>query len=308
MSDSNNSIPENVIELAHARIAARAAKDWALADQLRAQIADAGYDVKDVAGGFELTPRQAFPVIARIGDMRKFTEKEYEISVGIYVDGFIEDAVDSIKAIQKHSADTCAILIVISGALNPEELSSLKSIIDARTYIVQISEGVGFGEATNAILKFASSPYVVLMDPSTRFLGDAITPALKELQSGEWSTVGWRGGLVDVEDEWRSVNDKGPGAVDVLFGYFLGVNRSDAIECGGFNNRAVYYRNADIEFSLRLRQAQGNLLQMELPLEQARHHGYYDTDPEYRDEQSRKNYERILERFRGKNEILVPRR
>jgi len=308
MSELDNSIPQNVIELANARIAARAAKDWALADQLRAQIAEAGYDVKDVASGFELTARQAFPVIARIGDMRKFTEETFDISVGIYVDGFIEDAVESVKAIQSHSDDSCAILIIISGTLNSEELSSLKSIIDARTYIVQVSDGVGFGEATNAILKFAPSPYVVLLDPSTRFLGDAITPVLNELQSGEWSAVGWRGGLVDVDDEWRSVNDKGPGAVDVLFGYFLGVNRSDAIECGGFNNRAVYYRNADIEFSLRLRQAQGNLLQMELPLEQARHHGYYDADPEYRDEQSRKNYERILERFRGKNEILVPRR
>ena len=47
---------------------------------------------------------------------------------------------------------------------------------------------------------------------------------------------------------------------------------------------------------------------MELPLEQARHHGYYDTDEAYRDEQSKKTYDRILERFRGKTEILVERR
>jgi len=308
MSDLDNSIPEIVIELAHARISARAAKDWALADQLRSQIADAGYDLKDVAGGFELISRQAFPVISRIGDMRKFTEKEFDISVGIYVDGFIGDAAESIKAIREHSGESTAIVVIISGAVSADELQLIKSIIDQRTFLVQVTEGVGFGEATNAILKFAPSPYVILMDPSTRILGDALTPVLRELQSGAWSAVGWRGGLVDVDDEWRSVNDKGPGAVDVLFGYFLAVNRSDAIECGGFNNRAVYYRNADIEFSLRLRQAQGNLLQMELPLEQARHHGYYDTDPDYRDEQSRKNYERILERFRGKNEILVPRR
>jgi len=57
-----------------------------------------------------------------------------------------------------------------------------------------------------------------------------------------------------------------------------------------------------------LRQSRGRLLQMELPLEQARHHGYYDTDEAYRDEQSKKTYDRILERFRGKTEILVERR
>ena len=47
---------------------------------------------------------------------------------------------------------------------------------------------------------------------------------------------------------------------------------------------------------------------MDLPLEQARHHGYHDVDPEYRDIQSKKNYDRILERFRDKEAILSPRR
>ena len=146
------------------------------------------------------------------------------------------------------------------------------------------------------------------MDPSTHLLGDAVSPTIAELKSGEWTAVGWRGGLVNIEDEWRTVDDKGPGPVDVLFSYFLGINRENAIESGGFSNRAIYYRNADIEFSLRLRQSRGALLQIDLPLEQARHHGYYDTDPTYRDEQSKKTYDRILERFRGKNEILVARR
>jgi hypothetical protein len=47
---------------------------------------------------------------------------------------------------------------------------------------------------------------------------------------------------------------------------------------------------------------------MELPLEQARHHGYYDTEENFREVQSKKNYDRILERFRGKSAILSPRR
>ena len=58
----------------------------------------------------------------------------------------------------------------------------------------------------------------------------------------------------------------------------MALNRDAAIEANAFNIRAIYYRNADIEFSLKLRQAQGRLWQMELPLKQERHHGYYDTD------------------------------
>jgi len=55
-------------------------------------------------------------------------------------------------------------------------------------------------------------------------------------------------------------------------------------------------------------QSGGILVQIDFLLGQGRHHGYHDVDPEYRDKNSRKNYQRILDRFRGKNEILSPRR
>jgi hypothetical protein len=41
---------------------------------------------------------------------------------------------------------------------------------------------------------------------------------------------------------------------------------------------------------------------------QDRHHGYQDVDSDFRDVQSKKNYDRVLARFRGKNAILSPRR
>ena len=104
------------------------------------------------------------------------------------------------------------------------------------------------------------------MDPSTRFTGDAITPVLETLNAGEYIAAGWRGGLVNLDDKWRSVDDKGAGEVDVLFSYFLAVDREGAITAEGFSNRALYYRNADIEFSLRLKHAGGRLLQMDLPM------------------------------------------
>ena len=146
------------------------------------------------------------------------------------------------------------------------------------------------------------------MDPSTRFTGDAITPVVAELEKGEFVVVGWRGGLVNLDDEWRSVDDKGNGEVDVLFSYFMAFNREAMTQVGGFNPRAVYYRNADIEYSLKIRQAGGKLLQMDLPLMQERHHGYHDVDPTFRDVQSKKTFDRILDKYRGKEAILSPRR
>jgi hypothetical protein len=180
--------------------------------------------------------------------------------------------------------------------------------LDARTSLVELTENFGWGESANALLRNVTSEFIIIMDPSTRFTGDAISPVLAELLKRKYVAVGWRGGLINLEDDWRSVDDKGPGEVDVLFSYFIAMHREDALAARGFNNRALYYRNADIEFSLGLRHSNGRLLQMELPLEQARHHGYYDTEEQYREVQSKKNYYRILERFRGKTAILSPRR
>jgi len=295
------SAPDSVHDLARARQAARAEKNFALSDQLRDEIAAQGFEVVDVASGYELRPKKRFPVYESTRDIRPINSGKFEITVAMIVDGFHEDAVTCIKAIREYSQ--CAIAILVIG-----DPGVIANELDARTSLVQVNENFGWGENANALLRNVTSEFIVVMDPSTIFTGDAITPILEELKKREFVAVGWRGGLVNLEDDWRSTDDKGPGEVDVLFSYFIGMHREDALTARGFSNRAVFYRNADIEFSLNLRHSNGRLLQMELPLEQARHHGYHDSEPEYRDAQSKKNYDRILERFRGKTAILSPRR
>jgi hypothetical protein len=286
--------------LAQERLDARAAKDFAKADLIRDQIAAMGFEVIDIAGGFEFRAKERYPTYASTRDI-KAIKINGEIAIAMIVDGFTADAAETVRTIKAHTNTPVIALVTV----NPAELIDE---IDLQFQVIAITENFGWGENANALLKNISSKFAVIMDPSTRFTGDAIAPVIAELNKGEFSAIGWRGGLVNTDDEWRSVDDKGAGEVDVLFSYFLAMNSADAINAGGFNNRAIYYRNADIEFSLRLRQSNGRLLQIDLPLEQARHHGYYDTDEEFREIQSKKNYDRILERFRGKSAILSPRR
>lgn len=295
------SAPENLYELGRARQAARADKNFALADQLRDEIAQAGYEIVDVVDGFELHAKSLIQVFADIQKLKNLPKSDRTITVAMIVNGFHEDAIISVNSIKAHSSAEILLLATQSA----EELSS---IVDSHTHVIQLEKDPGWGECANAALRIISTPFAVIMDPSTTFTGDAITPVLQELQKKDFAAVGWRGGLINIEDQWRSVDDKGAGEVDVLFSYFLALDRDAAIQAGGFNARAIYYRNADIEFSLRLKHASGHLLQMDLPLEQGRHHGYYDTEESFRDAQSKKNYDRILERFRGKEAILSPRR
>ena len=293
-------VPDSIRQLAQERLDARAARDFAKADALRQEILQAGYEVLDVADGFDFRVKAPYITYPFPRDIRSIDTSD-EVSVAMIIDGFTDDAVETVKSIKKYSS--CGIVLLCIG-----DAGNLVEEMDDHTYLIALNPGASWGEAANALLNKINSKHLILMDPSTRFTGDAITPVIAELEKGEYAAVGWRGGLINTDDEWRSVDDKGDGEVDVLFSYFMGLNRAYVLEAGGFNARAIYYRNADIEFSLKLRHAGGRLLQMALPLEQGRHHGYHDADPEYREVQSKKNYDRILERFRGKSAILSPRR
>ena len=293
-------VPDSVTQLAIARMDARANKDFALADKFRDELLQAGFEVVDTAEGYELREKKPYITLAYPRDIRPIN-LESDVTVGIIVDGFTDDALETVKTVKANS--DCAVAIISIG-----DAGRLVEQMDNRTYLIAVAPGASWADCANIFLEKISSKYIVVMDPSTRFTGDAITPVVAELEKGEFVVVGWRGGLVNLDDEWRSVDDKGNGEVDVLFSYFMAFNREAMTQVGGFNPRAVYYRNADIEYSLKIRQAGGKLLQIDLPLMQERHHGYHDVDPTFRDVQSKKTFDRILDKYRGKEAILSPRR
>ena len=227
------SIPDSVTQLAQARMDARAAKDFKLADKYREDLMHAGYEVVDVAGGYELKPKKPYITLAYPRDIRPI-DLENDVTVGIIVDGFTDDALETVRTVKANS--NCAVAIIAIG-----DAGALFEEMDKRTYLISVATGASWADCANVFLEKVASKYVVVMDPSTQFTGDAITPVVDELAKGQYVAVGWHGGLVNLEDQWRSVDDKGVGEVDVLFSYFMAFNREAMTQVGGFNPRAVYY-------------------------------------------------------------------
>ena len=224
------------------------------------------------------------------------------IRICLIAEGFTEDLVSCVSSITSHT--NTLISVYANGKSNWLSNDLFQS---NQVSVTQEKNPLGWGNVINYFLNTFSEDYLIIMDPSTKFTADPIPKTLSTLADG-YQGVGWKGGLVNLEDEWRTTSDKGAGEVDVLFSYYFALDRKFAILAGGANSSAKYYRNADLELSLAMRSVGGKLMQLDLPLEQGRHHGYHDVDPDYRDKNSRKNYQRILDRFRGKNEILSPRR
>ncbi|WP_248964739.1 glycosyltransferase family A protein [Sphaerisporangium perillae] len=153
----------------------------------------------------------------------------------------------------------------------------------------------GWGASRNKLLALDSGDVHVVMETSTILDGDAIAPLVAAID-GDVVAAGWKG--VDPDTDGRDWHEAGPGQVRGLLGYLLAVRREQALAAGGFPEKARYYRNADLEFSLAL---PGTLVvpHERLPVHQERHRGYHDVDPEYRDRESRRTYDRVLRLLRS---------
>ena len=181
----------------------------------------------------------------------------------------------------------------------------------SRVEVIHLSQSIqeaGWANSINKLIEINENPYSVIMDLSSIIAEDVVTKLLEKFDE-KVAAVGWKGALVNLEDQWRSVDDKGDGEVDILLSYFFIIKTEIAKQIPA-NSKAKFYRNADLEWSLSLKTEGYKLIaySKDLKIEQKRHHGYHDSEVEYRDKESRKTYDRILQNFRGKTEILSPRR
>ena len=303
--------PVEVTALAELRVQARAEKDFARSDELRDEIASLGWLIKDTAEGYALSEKPPFEVFATLVTL---AEKAAPVpaqvcTIGVIVDGWPDDLRTCLDALVVHAPEGAVVIALdlgnVDGAglvLHEYALAHPSRIVEL--HCAQTLQQAGWSAAVTSLLQISTARVHIIMDLSSVIEGDAITP-LVEAVDGVVVGAGWKGTNVDVDDAWRSVVDAGPGEVDILLGYFAALDREAALATPP-HPKAKFYRNADLEWSLALRAAGGVLVvpTADLPVRQDRHRGYYDSDPAYRDKESRKTYDRILQEYRGRNEIL----
>jgi hypothetical protein len=314
MSESGDT-PREVLDLAEQRAAAKADRDFAQANALRDQIGALGFVITDTPDGFLLAPRPPFDVLPGLQAVSASGgwARGSRCAVLLLVDGWPDDAVTCLQALLDHVDPSIAIVALdlgnVDGAgLALHRMAAASSGRITELHVPQTLEQAGWSKAVVALVDAVDSELVAVMDVSTVLEGDALTVILAEFDDPTVVAAGWRGVDVDVDDNWRSFVDAGPGEVDAILGYLIVVRRSAALVTPP-HPKARFYRNADMEWSLALREAGGRLTVPSgpLPLRQDRHHGYHDSDPEYRDRESKRTYDRLLQRFRGKVGILHPR-
>ena len=299
--------PQEVVALAERRAAARAERDFAASDRLREQIAAAGWDVRDGAEGYVLSERPPYVVLPGVDALpdRSREPDTHRCTVALLVEGWPEDVVTCVGALLAHAPADVQVLLLENGATDAGAVVHELAAGSERVQELHVERPGGWGAARQALVRTDTAAVHVLMDLSTVLEGDGITPLLAALENPGVAAAGWRG--VRVKDGWREFEDAGPGEVEALLGYLVAVRRAAALQVP-VPPKARFYRNADMEWSFLLRDAgAGRLVALDLPVRQDRHRGYHDSDPALRDRESRKTYERFLQRFRGREDLRLGR-
>ena len=109
----------------------------------------------------------------------------------------------------------------------------------------------------------------------------------------------------------RRFEDAPAGDVDAIEGYCQAFRRADVAARGPLDEHFRFYRNLDIWWSLVLRDggehdpARRAVSLDGLPLRRHEHRGYASLPEAERERQSKRNFYRILDRFRDRRDLLT---
>jgi Glycosyl transferase family 2 len=324
-------IPQEILAAAHDRSAARAAGDWATADQLREQIEMAGWRIVDAGTDFRLEPAHAPDVVARdrvrYGRSEavpsRFEEPAQGVATVVIVAGAgspSDDIARAVAALRATAPAETSVVIVADGA-DDETASELETLIgldggsgdsdgsDPREIeLIVTSAPLGRAAAWNIGIRRAAGPVLVLLDATVEPTGDIVTPLVATLAD---DTVGVAGPFGLASGDLRRFQEVDAGDAAAIEGHAIAFRRGDAAERGPIDERFRFQRNLDIWWSLVLRDEGGDhpprraKVVPALPLVR---HADPATPKMPAAEQTRlakRNFYRVLDRFGHRHDLAV---
>jgi glycosyl transferase family 2 len=314
---SRPEVPAAVEDAARRRSAARAEADWAAADRLRGEIEAAGWRVVDSRNKYRLE-RASPPDLEVEGEIRygrsdAVPSRLEEPATGLATVVFIgsPDAGENRRSLAALIADAPhgVDVVVVADGVPDSGLDGLAAD-PAPFEIVRTSARLGQGAALNIGIRRSRAPAIVVLDPSIVPRGDVITPLVEALADPAVAIAGPFGlASSDLRRFAEVVATDTPVEAAAIQGYLMAFRRADAAARWPVDEAFRFYRNLDIWWSLVLRDdGEGSpprraLVIPGLSLERGEPAAWKDTRPAERDRLSKRNFYRVLDRFRGRPDL-----
>lgn len=296
-------VPPDVERLLSERDAARAAKDFARADELRDEIATLGYDVRDAPGGATVERRAAFQRVDP-ASIESVLDKPAILTFSLHLlyEGYREDVERFLAGLATHDAGHDYEVVLVDNASDDAEW--LESLASEHVRVLHLDRELGYAQARNAGLKVGRGRIVVLVDLSVEPTGDILTPLAGAFED---PSVGVAGPWGIVSQDMREFTESAGPDVDAVEGYFLATRR-ELLAKELLHEKFRWYRHADIDLSFQLRAQGTRAVVVPIPAAKHTHRGWTSVDEAERAKRSKRNWNIFFDRWKHAHDMLLSHR
>jgi len=296
------SAPEAVQQLAAQRAAARVAKNFGAADELRDRIHELGWEVVDQPDGFALQPVSTeVEEPARAADVPSLLEADatFDVSVHWVCEGWLDDIDRALAGFRSTAADRRVQFVIadVTGAAQTRWADA------EDVEVLWLEPDTGWAAARNAGLRRSLAPIVVALDGSVEPTGDVLGPLEDALADPGLGICGPFGIVTQDLREFQEAPGAGP--CDAVEGYLMAFRREVLTKVGGFDEKFRWYRTADIEWSFRVKDAGLGCAVVSVPVAKHEHRAWAAATEEERAARSKRNFYRFLDRWRDHWDLVL---
>jgi hypothetical protein len=261
--------PAEISVLVRQRVEARARRDWAVADSLKARIEAAGWRVVD--RGDRTSVSRAAPLEVELGGQMRYGSAAAVPSrlaepagalwtVAVLASEEPDRASRLLAGLRAHAPAGTQVVVVLNDPSDRQAAAIAPGGPDRlpvggrEIEVVRTSSRLGYAAALNIALRRSAGELVLLADGSAWPTGDALTPLARTLEDPGVAVAG-AFGIRCAEARLRpaALSLSEGGAAFALLGAWLAFRRPDLVELGPLDEHFVTPAWLDVWWSLRLR-------------------------------------------------------
>ena len=289
------------------------------ADEERNGLDGAGFVVEDGPTATRVRPKtawekrqEAWRTISAAAEVPSLHEEAdaADFTFAVVAHNYVDDVRRCIESAMRWSEDRDVEVVAVDNGSTDgtEEWLERSSAEDARIRVIHTDHALGEGAARNVALKQCRGRAIVLLDTSVEVTGDLLGPLERMLDD---DSVGVAGpfGLRTSNLHHFHEGEGEAGDMDAMQAYCFAFRRRRLRDVGLMRETYRFYRNLDLDYSFHFKDRGYRIVaDPTLPVRRHEHRVWSELAEGERDELSRKNYRRFLDKWGDRADLLVSNR
>ncbi len=309
-------VSDDTKALVEKRSRLRQDENYQEADAIRDSLDQSGYVVEDTRSGTRVRPKTPWELrqdewhsISSSAEVPSLLDEDDDgdITIGIVACNYKDDVMRCLRSALDWVGERRADVVVVDNGSTDgtSEWLAAAASSDSRIRVIHTDHVLGDGAAKNIVLKQSRGKTVVMLDTSVEIVGDIFGPIDDMLAD---NTVGVAGPFGLRTDDLHHFHDgEGEtGDMDAMQAYCFAFRRESLARVGLMRESFRFYRNLDIDYSFHFKgKGYRVVADSSIPVTLHEHRVWSELAEAERDELSRKNYRRFLDKWGERPELLV---